>query len=84
MSAIRYLTKEELNILPIEIATEIKETLIYFEKCNLIYQNGKYEVSASTVLQNEYAKDRIFIGFVRSKDIYTPAELRQLQKENNI
>ena len=70
----KYLSKEELEMLPKAIVEEVKNTLKAFSETNITYENGKYKELPAVGIYSTYAKDHKFIGTVRQEDIYTLEE----------
>jgi hypothetical protein len=64
----------EFNKLPENIQQEIKEILRAFDDVNVVFENGRYNVSVGIALTNFYDKDRKFIGTYKAVDIYTEEE----------
>lgn len=68
------LNKEELEKLPLYVQQKVRNYLKAYSSCNIIFENGKYEVRTFYALQRTYCPDRKFIGEVRQEDIYTLEE----------
>ena len=66
---------EILNNLPMEIIEKIKGILKAYDKCNVVYEDGKYEVRTGVCLQANYSQDFRVIGEIKASDIYTPKEM---------
>ena len=66
--------KELFNTLPKEVQEKIISDLGCFNKTNVIYENGKYEVSPHTFITNTYAEDHRFIGTFEATEILTEEE----------
>lgn len=68
------LNKEELKELPLSVQQKVRDYLKAYSSCNVIFENGRYEVRTFYALQRTYAPDRKFIGEVTQEDIYTIEE----------
>ena len=71
------ISKEALNELPADVITNVKNTLRTYNKVNVIFENGKYNVSAGISIKSYYATDHKFIGTAYAEDIYTLDERTQ-------
>lgn len=69
------LSIEELNKLPQEIITNVKNTLTAYNSCQVEFKNGKYDVIVGSYLLEEYPNDFKVIGEVFKEDIFTNIEL---------
>ena len=68
-------TVEINNIeLPVEVKEEIKDILKAYDKCNVVFESGKYSVRTGYCLQKEYSKDYKFIGEFAKDDVFTKRE----------
>lgn len=63
-----------LKKLPKETVENIKETLKAYDKCNVIFENGKYNVRTGYCLQSSYAEDYKFIGEFSKDEVFTKRE----------
>lgn len=63
-----------MNNLPKNIVNQIKMTLKAYDKCNVIYQNGQYQVNTGYCIMNEYPTDYKFIGEFKANDVFTKEE----------
>lgn len=68
------LSIKELNALPKDIVTEIKNTLRAYDRCTVKYMYGEYSVSTSSCLLAEYPSDYKVVGDVFKEDIFTDKE----------
>lgn len=64
----------ELNILPIEVVEEVKNTLKAFDKCYVNYYGGEYHVSVGVAIKATYEPDEKVIGTYYAKEVFTPEE----------
>lgn len=71
------LSKEQLRTLPETVQKDVLSVLRAYNECNVIYENGKYNVSAGIALTKTYANDHRFIGVAYADDIYTIEERTQ-------
>lgn len=69
------MTKEQLNQLPTEVQEKVKDILSAYERVHVVFQNGKYQVSAGIGLLNDYADDYKYVGEFLDTDIFTEEEL---------
>lgn len=67
--------KNLLNTLPNDIIEGVKSTLKAYDKCNVIYQNGKYNVRVGYSLTKEYAEDFKFIGEFVKEEVFSENEI---------
>ena len=58
-----------------EVQEEIKGVLGVYDKCNVIYMNGKYHVMTASFLLNNYPSDFKYIGDYKKEDILTETEI---------
>ena len=65
---------KNLNNLPKEVIAEVKNILKAFDEVNVVFENGKYDVSTAIVIKAHYAADHKFIGTFYAKDVFTEAE----------
>lgn len=65
---------EKLNQLPEVTRNEVKEILTAYEECNVIFENGAYQVSPDISIKSKYAKDYKWIGTFKAKEIFTKEE----------
>ena len=59
---------------PIEIQEEIKRTLGAYDKCHVVYANGKYSVQTGYLLAKEYPQDYKVYEDIHKNDILTKNE----------
>lgn len=71
------ISKEELSKLPEQVQEEVRSTLRVYNECNVTFEYGRYEVSASVSIKSKYAPDHKFIGVAYVDDIYTLEERTQ-------
>ena len=72
-----------LEELPEETQIKVKETLTVFDSVNVVYEYGKFEVSAHTCIKAYYNYDHFVCGTYFAKDVYTEEERRQHLAELN-
>lgn len=68
------MNKKTYNQLPLEIQTQIKNTLRAYNEVNVIFEYGKYNVSTGISLKKKYAIDHEFIGTYYKDEIYNADE----------
>lgn len=61
----------EFKNLPQEVQNKIKSTLRAYDKVNVVFENGCYNVSTGIVITATYAPDHEFIGEYKAKEIFT-------------
>lgn len=61
---------ETLRALPYQVAEEAMNCLLDYDDVTIIYEDGKYNVSANMIISSQYAKDRRYIGNFKAIEIY--------------
>lgn len=61
--------------LPIDIQASAKSILKAYNEVNIVFENGKYNVSSSSSVTATYAADHKFIGVYYADDVFTTDEL---------
>ncbi|MCT4662844.1 MAG: hypothetical protein N4A40_13355 [Tissierellales bacterium] len=74
--------KEIFNSLPEDVRADIKRVLGAYDECNVVYEDGVYNVSPSTALRSNYSSDRKSYGTFYKKDVLTPEEQELKYIEN--
>lgn len=64
----------QFNELPADVRNEAKETLKAFDRVHVIFEHGKYHVSAGMALKNKYADDHRFVGTYYANEVFTEDE----------
>jgi hypothetical protein len=64
----------EYNNLKDEVKDKIKSVLYMYDKATVIYEYGRYNVSAHTALTSSHGDDFEFIGRYTRDDVYTKEE----------
>ena len=80
MKKFKPISKEELEKLPEEFVTKVKNILKAYNECEIEFENGNYKIG-SCCISNYYAPDHKFIGIAYQDDIYTTEERIQNYKE---
>lgn len=62
------------NNLPIEIQTNVKNTLRAFNKCDVWFEYGQYRVLTGACLKATYGADHKYIGTYKADEIFTEEE----------
>ncbi len=72
---------EQLNKLPLNVVSQVKDKLTLYSQVYIFFQNGNYEVSINTYISDIYAEDYQFIGIVYEEDIFTKEQINQQHKD---
>ena len=68
------LTENEFQNLPENVRAEALSTLKAFSEVNIIFENGRYNVSTGISIRKSYPADHNFIGIVYADDVFTDDE----------
>lgn len=63
-----------------QLIAEVAHTLCAYSECNIIFEDGAWNVSPHSYLAAHYAPDRRYVGKVRSDEWYTPEQIRALHE----
>ena len=74
MSEVTNLKEEIMKQFPIEVVNEIADTLKAYNKCSVVFENGKYSVSTGALLKSEYSSDYKSFGTFKVEDFYSKKE----------
>jgi hypothetical protein len=72
-----------LEDLPADIQKEVRNTLTVFNQANVVFEYGKYHVSAHTCIKAHYNYDHFVCGTYKADEVYTKEERRQHLAELN-
>ena len=75
------LNKMPLEKLPENTQDKVKEILKAYNKCNVVYQKGHFEIHVGTYLSKHYAFDYFTCGTYTAEEVYTEEERKQNYKE---
>ena len=62
------------NDLPLDVQNKVKSDLGIYDTTHVIYEKGKYNVSAGVMLCDKYESDHAFIGSYNAVDVFTKDE----------
>lgn len=62
---------DTFDSLPESVRAEVMEILMSYDKVNVVFEYGEYDVMVGCVLTSEYAPDHRFVGTFAAKDFYT-------------
>ena len=68
------MTNTNLNTLPTEIIEKVKNTLKIYPRAYVVYEDGRYNVSAGIALKAIYSEDHKFIGEYLEKEVFNENE----------
>lgn len=71
----------KLDDLPADVQTEVRETLKAYHDCAVVFEHGKFNVSAGSCIKSHYNFDHFVCGRYRDDAVYTIEERRKNYEE---
>lgn len=75
--------KMKLSDLPDEVQEKVKSVLKVYNNANVVYEYGKFDVSAHTCIKSFYHYDHFVCGRYAADEVYTKEERQQNLAELN-
>ena len=69
--------KMPLEALPEEIQNKVKSILKAYNEANVVYEYGRFNVSASYGIKSHYNYDHFVCGYYKQDEVYTKEERKQ-------
>ena len=66
--------KSSINNLPLNVQTEVRETLRAYSSVSVWFEYGKYHVSTGACIKAQYGDDRKDFGTIIAAEVYTEEE----------
>ena len=63
-----------------QLIAEVAHCLCAFGETNIVFENGRFEVSPSVCIKAQYATDHTFLGTVKQNEWYTPEQIKTMHE----
>ena len=60
--------------LPKEIKEKVLDTLMAYDNCGVVHENGKFKVGGGSCIKSHYATDYFVCGNYKADELYTPEQ----------